>query len=42
MILTAMPAINAIPAVVAAPPGIVTYTDVPLPLPRGLVQGLAG
>jgi hypothetical protein len=41
MILTAMPAINAIPAVVAAPPGIVTYTDIPLPLPRGLVSGLA-
>jgi hypothetical protein len=37
MIMTAMPAINAIPHVVAAPPGIVTYTDVPLPLPRGLV-----
>jgi hypothetical protein len=36
MILTAMPAINAIPNVVAAPPGIVTYTDMPLPLPRGL------
>jgi hypothetical protein len=36
-IMTAMPAINAIPAVVAAPPGIVTYTDLPLPLPRGLV-----
>lgn len=39
MIMTAMPAINAIPYVVAAPPGIVTYTDVPLPLPRGLVPG---
>ncbi len=39
MILTAMPAINAIPTAVAAPPGIVTYTDVPLPLPRGLVPG---
>ena len=37
MIMTAMPAINAIPQVVAAPPGIVTYTGVPLPLPRGLV-----
>jgi hypothetical protein len=37
MIMTAMPAINAIPHVVAAPPGIVTYTGVPLPLPRGLV-----
>jgi hypothetical protein len=37
MIMTAMPAINAIPRVVAAPPGIVTYTDLPLPLPRGLV-----
>ena len=38
MIMTAMPAINAIPAVVAAPPGIVTYTDLPLPLPRHLVS----
>jgi hypothetical protein len=37
MIMTAMPAINAIPRVVAAAPGIVTYTDLPLPLPRGLV-----
>ena len=37
MIMTAMPAINAIPYVVAAPPGIVTYNDLPLPLPRGLV-----
>jgi hypothetical protein len=37
MILTALPAINAIRAVVAAPPGIVTYADVPLPLPRGHV-----
>ena len=27
--VTAMPAINAIPAVVAAPPGIVTYADLP-------------
>jgi hypothetical protein len=37
MIMTAMPAINAIAPVVAAPPGIVTYTDLPLPLPGGLV-----
>lgn len=35
MIMTAMPAINAIPGVVAAPPGIVTYNDLPLPLPKG-------
>src|SRR5215813_3944130 len=37
-IMTAMPAINAIPSVVAAPAGIVTYADVRLPLPRGLVR----
>ena len=37
-IITAMPAINAIPAVVAAPPGIVTYNDLPLVLPRGVVS----
>jgi hypothetical protein len=37
MIMTALPAVNAIPLVVAAPPGIVTYTDLPLPLPRGWV-----
>jgi 2,4-diaminopentanoate dehydrogenase len=37
MIMTAMPAVNAIPYVVAAQPGIVTYTDLPLPLPRGWV-----
>jgi 4-hydroxy-tetrahydrodipicolinate reductase len=36
-IMTAMPAVNAIPRVVAAPPGIVSYTDVAVPLPRGLV-----
>ncbi len=34
-IMTAMPPINAIPAVVAAAPGIVTYNDLPLVLPRG-------
>lgn len=37
-VMTAMPAINAIPAVVEAPAGIVTYADVRLPLPRGLVR----
>lgn len=38
MVMTAMPAVNAIPYVVAAPPGIVTYNDLPLPLPRGWVS----
>jgi hypothetical protein len=38
MIITAMPAINAIPQVVAAPPGIVTYADLSLPMPRGWVS----
>lgn len=33
-IMTAMPPINAIPAVVAAEPGIATYNDLPLHLPR--------
>jgi len=37
MIMTAMPAVNAITEVVTAPPGIVTSTDLPLPRPRGLV-----
>ena len=37
-IMTAMPAVNAIAAVVAAPAGIVSYPDLPLPLPRGLVR----
>ena len=37
-IMTAMPAVNAIPAVVAALPGIVSYPDLPLPLPRGLLR----
>jgi len=36
-IMTAMPALNAIPAVVAAAPGIVTYRDLPLILPGGVV-----
>ena len=37
MILTVMPAIDAIPKVIAAEPGIITYADI-LPLPRGLVS----
>src|SRR5262249_2001914 len=37
-IMTAMPAVNAIPVVVAAPPGIVSYPDLRLPLPRRLVR----
>ncbi|WP_068269275.1 dihydrodipicolinate reductase [Aldersonia kunmingensis] len=36
-IMTAMPPINAIPGVVAAESGIVTYTDLSLVLPRGVV-----
>ncbi|MGB8402849.1 MAG: dihydrodipicolinate reductase [Mycobacterium sp.] len=36
-IMTAMPVINAIPAVVGAAPGIVTYTDLPMILPHGVV-----
>jgi len=35
MIMTAMPAVNAIASVCAAAPGIVTYLDIPLPAPRG-------
>jgi hypothetical protein len=37
MIMTAMPAINAIPQVCRARPGIVTYLDLPLIAPRGWV-----
>lgn len=37
-IITALPAVNAIPRVVAAPPGVVTYTDLGLPLPRGFLS----
>ena len=36
-IITAMPPIHAIPAVVAAPPGIATYNDLQLTLPRAIV-----
>ncbi len=38
MIATAMPAVNAIPAVVAAAPGIVTYADLPLTTAHGRVR----
>lgn len=38
MVMTAMPAINAIPLVVAAAPGIVTYADIGLPMPKGWVS----
>jgi hypothetical protein len=37
-IVTALPALNAIAPVVNAPPGIVTYADFGLPLPRGWVR----
>ena len=40
-IMTAMPTINAIPAVVAAAPGIPTYNDLPLTVPRGVVPSTA-
>jgi hypothetical protein len=40
-IMTAMPPINAIPAVVAAAPGIATYTELPMILPRGVVPAAA-
>ncbi|MEV5649488.1 dihydrodipicolinate reductase [Nocardia sp. NPDC052254] len=37
-IMTAMPPIHAIPAVVAAAPGIATYTDLPLITPRSILR----
>jgi 4-hydroxy-tetrahydrodipicolinate reductase len=37
-IITALPALNAIAPVVNAPPGIVTYADLSLPLPHGWVR----
>lgn len=39
MIMTAMPAVNAIPAVCAAAPGIATYADLPLVTAAGFVSG---
>ena len=38
MIMTALPAVNAIPQVCRAQPGIVTYLDLPLVAPRGWVR----
>ena len=38
MIMTAMPAVNAIPAVVAAPPGIATHATLPLVTASGFVS----
>ena len=37
-IITSVPALNAVPAVVAAEPGIVTYADLGGPMPRGWVR----
>lgn len=37
-LITAVPALNAIPVVVAAEPGIITYADLALPHPRGWVR----
>ncbi len=39
MIMTAMPAVNAIPAVCAAPPGVVTHRDLPLVTAAGFAGG---
>ena len=38
MIMTAMPAVNAIPAICNAKPGIRTYADLPLITARGLMR----
>ncbi len=38
MIMTAMPAVNSIPAVVAAPPGIATHATLPLVTAKGFVS----
>jgi hypothetical protein len=38
MIMTALPAVNAIPHVCGARPGIVTYLDLPFVAPRGWVR----
>lgn len=38
MVMTALPAVNAVPTVCEAAPGILTYANGPLPLPRGWVR----
>jgi len=40
--MTSLPAINAIPAVCAAKPGIVTYVDLPMITGRGFVPAAGG
>lgn len=37
-VITAVPALNAIPVVISARPGIVTYSDLGAPMPRGWMQ----
>jgi 2,4-diaminopentanoate dehydrogenase len=37
-IITAVPALNAIPAVISAHPGIVSYSAYLFPMPRGWVR----
>ena len=37
-IITAVPAVNAVPAAVAAAPGIATYADLDFPMPRGWLR----
>jgi hypothetical protein len=39
MVATAMRVVNAVPYVVAAPPGLLTYLDLPLTLPRNAFAG---
>jgi hypothetical protein len=40
MIMTAMPAVNAVASVCAAKPGIVTYLDMALPRATGWVPSI--
>jgi len=38
-VITAMPVVNAIPAVIAARPGVVTYVDLPTQASRHVPHG---